>query len=63
VNMSAKGYLKIEQQQDDLCSITQLQPESAPTLERERRTCSATTYSTITTASLSVKSVLNSSEP
>jgi hypothetical protein len=40
VNMSAKGYLKIEQQQDDHCSITQLQPESTPTLEREENVLS-----------------------
>jgi len=34
VNMAAKGYLKIEQNQD-LCSVTQLQPEPAPQLEPE----------------------------
>jgi uncharacterized protein (TIGR04222 family) len=34
VNMAAKGYLKIEQSQD-LCSVTQLQSESAAPLEPE----------------------------
>jgi uncharacterized protein (TIGR04222 family) len=39
INMAAKGYLKIEQSQD-LCSVTQLQSESATPLEPEENALS-----------------------